>query len=109
MTTSLGDHVSVRRPYGYWHHGIYISDDRVIQFGGGFRDKPKATVEAVSFENFARGSSVEVVLHRSGKRLFGPVGPPGVPGEIVHAEWLLARHPVGRYNLIGWNCETAAT
>ena len=30
-----GDHLKVRRPRGYDHHGIYISDDRVIQFGSG--------------------------------------------------------------------------
>jgi Lecithin retinol acyltransferase len=35
-----GDHLHVFRrvaglPAGYYHHGIYISNDRVIQFGGG--------------------------------------------------------------------------
>ena len=30
-----GEHLKVRRPRGYDHHGIYISDDRGIQFGRG--------------------------------------------------------------------------
>lgn len=31
---SLGDHLRVWRGY-FWHHGIYVGDDRVVQFGGG--------------------------------------------------------------------------
>ena len=31
------------------------------------------------------------------------------PAEIVRrTEWLREHHPVGRYHLIGWNCEHAA-
>ena len=36
----------------YNHHGIYIGDDRVIQFGGGIWDKPHAKIEAVSLKDF---------------------------------------------------------
>jgi hypothetical protein len=110
MNANPGAHVKVRRSFIYWHHGIYIADDRVIQFGGRILDKRHATVEAVTLLDFARSAEVKVVDHSPGRHLFGPVGPPGVPDEIVHrAEWLLNNHPTGRYNLIGWNCETAAT
>jgi len=110
MTASRGAHIRVRRSFGYWHHGIYIDDNRVIQFGGRICDKLRATVEVVSLDGFSRSADVEVVVHSAGRQLFGPVGPPGIPEEIVHrAEWLLLNHPAGRYNLIGWNCETAAT
>jgi hypothetical protein len=39
-----GDHLQVRRRGLYHHHGIYISDDRVIQFGSGITllDKSRA-------------------------------------------------------------------
>ena len=30
-----GTHLQVQRPRLYYHHGIYVSDDRVIQFGSG--------------------------------------------------------------------------
>ena len=30
-----GDHLHVRRRLGYYRHGIYIGDGRVIRFGGG--------------------------------------------------------------------------
>ncbi|MHB1210387.1 MAG: lecithin retinol acyltransferase family protein [Acidimicrobiales bacterium] len=110
MTASPGAHVRVRRRCGYWHHGIYVADNRVIQFGGQIRDKRRATVEVVTLKDFAQSAKVEVVVHSPGVHIFGPVGPPGIPEEIVHrAEWLLANHPKGRYNLVGWNCETAAT
>jgi hypothetical protein len=52
-----GDHLKVRRPRGYHHHGIYISDDRVIQFGSGITltDKSRAAVSAVTLAEFIQG------------------------------------------------------
>jgi Lecithin retinol acyltransferase len=105
-----GDHIRVRRLSLYWHHGIYISDDRIVQFGSGISDKRSATVGVTDLENFARGGRVEVVVHTEHGSLFGAVGPPDYRANIVHrANWLAANHPQGRYNLIGWNCEHAAT
>jgi hypothetical protein len=107
-----GDHIRVRRlPWPYWHHGIYVSDDRVIQFGRGIWDKGRARVEATTLDTFAEHGQVEVVLHSEQPRRFGPVGPPDYRTNIVHrAEWLLRNHPVGRYyHLVGWNCEHVAT
>jgi hypothetical protein len=37
---------------GIGHHGIYVGDDRVIQFGGRIADKPGTTIEAFSVAEF---------------------------------------------------------
>jgi hypothetical protein len=104
-----GDHIRVKRLL-YWHHGIYVSDDRVIEFGSGVGDKRHATVGVTALSGFARGSLVEVVFHNGGAGPFGAAGPPDFRVDIVHrAEWLLKNHPTGRYHLIGWNCEHVAT
>ena len=58
-----GDHLQVRRPMLYNHHGIYVSDDRVIQFGGGIWDKPHAVISAVSLKDFERDGTARVVRH----------------------------------------------
>lgn len=43
MRFAMGDHLRVWRPLwwpmGYYHHGIYIGHDRVVQFGGSVFDK----------------------------------------------------------------------
>jgi lecithin:retinol acyltransferase len=56
-----GDHLQVRRRFLYNHHGIDVTDDRVIQFGGGIFDKPHATIEAVSLADFEKDGTAEVV------------------------------------------------
>ena len=111
-----GDHLRVRRRWGYDHHGIYINDSRVIQFGGRICDKLHANIEAVSLERFEAGGRAEVVVHGGKQRWFrwlpwfGAWLPPAdSPEKIVRrAEWLLEHHPTGRYQLMGWNCEHAA-
>lgn len=108
-TIERGDHIRVGRCC-YWHHGIYVNESRVIQFGGGIGDKYNANIDAVTLAEFAHGRAVQVVTHSPRSRIVGPVGPPGVPDEIVHrAEWLLNNHPPNHYNLVGWNCEHLAT
>jgi hypothetical protein len=104
-----GDHIEVRRPPCYYHHGIYVSAERVIQFGGSVLDKPGATIEAVSLEEFQRGGSPRIVVHDGRLETTGrhPLSDP--PDRVVErAEWLLANHPAGRYDLIGNNCEHMA-
>jgi Lecithin retinol acyltransferase len=105
-----GDHLYVRRRWGYRHHGIYINDDRVIQFGGRISDKPGAGIEAVPLKQFADGGQVEIVKHPRPGGWFGQWLPEADRPEriIQRAEWLLEHHPSGRYNAIGWNCEHAA-
>lgn len=107
-----GTHLRVRRPSGYTHHGVYISDERIIQFGGRISDKPGATIEAVSLNRFESGDLAEPVLHGTRRRPMSLV--PGLPeaqrGEQVvrRAEWLLANYSPGRYNVVGNNCEHMA-
>jgi hypothetical protein len=105
-----GDHLRVRRrPLGYFHHGVYVSDERIIQFGGGICDKPRATIDAVALADFHRGGTVEVVRH-GGHTWFGAWRPEAESREKVvqKAEWLLTNHPRGLYDLVGYNCEHAA-
>jgi len=70
-TFTPGDHLQVRRKLGYNHHGIYINDDRVIQFGGGIFDKPHAAIEAVPLKTSSRVSTDDPAL------IFRPIGKSG--------------------------------
>lgn len=111
-----GSHLRVKRRFGYYHHGIYVSDDEVIQFGGRILDKPTATVGAVSLTCFERGRVAEVVEHGRTRPWWTllwprpPWLPEADPPEIVirRARWLAENHPARRYNLVGYNCEHAA-
>lgn len=65
-----GDHLHVFRrvaglPVGYYHHGIHISNDRVIQFGGGapLLHKDATAVDAVTLAAFENGGAATVVRH----------------------------------------------
>lgn len=104
-----GDHIRVLR-LGYWHHGIYISNDRVIQFGASIRDKRNAVVQAVSLSDFAKGNRVVRVEHPLALPSGDPLGAADRSEEAVYrAEMLLEFHPEGKYNLLGRNCEHIAT
>jgi hypothetical protein len=78
-TFQPGDHLQVWRGY-YYHHGIYISDDRVIQFGSGVTllNKHGTSVGEVSLKDFENGGTVKVVRHG-------------------YESWFSGYHPV-RYN-----------
>ena len=104
-----GDHLHVRRPAGYMHHGVYISDDRVIQFGGRIFDKFGATIDVATLEEFERDGVAEVVVHGGRGRFFPPL-PAVLTGEeiIERAEWLRKNYEPGRYNVVGNNCEHMA-
>lgn len=57
-----GDHLRVRRFGLYWHHGIYVSDERVIEFGGNsLLEKHRAVVRPVSLGEFEKRGRAEVV------------------------------------------------
>jgi len=107
-----GDHLHVRRPLGYFHHGIYISDDRVIQFGSGITllDKSRTAVNAVSLAEFEDGGTATVVHHGYESLLDTGYHPPAdEPWKIVErAEFMLKLQPRLQYNLIGHNCEHIA-
>jgi Lecithin retinol acyltransferase len=96
----------------YWHHGIYVSDDRVIEFGGGTAArKDRSVVRRVTLTDFEGDGSAEVVRHPHNFLGGHGMGLPESlsPDEIVRrAEWLADTCPAGRYNLVGSNCEHVA-
>lgn len=106
---SRGDHIRVGR-LGYWHHGIYISDNRVIQFGANIWQKRNATIQAVTLAEFANGSRVYRVDHPLALPAQDDFGVTTRLDQAVYrAEMLLEFHPEGKYNLLGRNCEHIAT
>lgn len=98
-----GDHVAVRRPEGYVHHGIYLGEGRVAHFSDetGFSGKRHARVVEGGLEAFLGGGRL---LRRRHWR--------GYPREVVlarahavlrgYVEWK-------RYHLFRNNCEHFAT
>lgn len=104
-----GDHLQVRRPMLYDHHGVYVSDDRVIQFGGGIWDKPHAVISAVSLKEFEHDGTARVVRHGRDSWFTGHHPSADARWKIVErAEFLLRLQPKLRYNVIGYNCEHVA-
>jgi hypothetical protein len=107
-----GDHLKVRRPRGYDHHGIYISDDRVIQFGSGITltDKSRTAVSAVTLAEFVQGGIATVERHGYESVLDTGYHPPADEGwkVVARAEFLLELQRRLPYNLIGHNCEIIA-
>jgi hypothetical protein len=85
-TLRRGDWIRVYR-FLYWHHAIYLGNDRVVELGRGMFGG--GTVAFASFANFACGTRAEVVQRG---------------GEIAarRAESLVNRV---RYNLLSANCE----
>jgi hypothetical protein len=106
-----GDHLQVRRPMMYYHHGIYVSDDRVIQFGSGVTLANKRTVgiNAVPLKDFEQGGTATTVRHDYGSPFTGWHPPADESWKTVErAEFLLGLQPRLPYNLIGHNCEVVA-
>ena len=84
----------MHRPRGYDHHGIYISDDRVIQFGSGvtLTDKIRTAVSAVTLAIRAgrHGDSRTPWL----RELVTGYHPPLMRMEVIaRAEFLLKLQP----------------
>lgn len=109
---TMGDHLRVWRPLGlvgYYHHGIYIDNDRVVQFGGNIFDKPHATIGAVPLSTFERCRTAHVVRH-GGRTWWGAPRFEAIPRKMTvrRAERLAQVHPGGLYGLFGYNCEHAA-
>jgi Lecithin retinol acyltransferase len=108
---SPGDHLRVRRPRGYNHHGIYINDDRLIQFGSGITltDKSRTGIDAVPLRDFENGGTVKIVRHGTPRWITGYDPPADEAWKIVErAEFLLKLQPRLPYHLIGHNCEHVA-
>ncbi len=109
MATDLfpGTQLQVRRLIGYRHHGIYLGDGQVAQFGGRVADKSHANVEVVSLHVFASGGRVRRVKNQWMAGVSGDP-PPTRDESVERAKWLVEHHPPGAYNLFGRNCETIA-
>ncbi len=106
-----GDHLQVQRPSLYYHHGIYISDDRVIQFGNGVSlvNKRGVGINAVALKDFEQGGTAAVVRHGYYSLFTGWHPPADESWKIVErAEFLLELQPRLPYNLVGHNCEIIA-
>ena len=95
-----GDHIRVKSNQLY-HHGIYIGNDEVIQFGGPFDmfTKPKdIVVEKVSIEEFLKGGFLEVkVFDRKERKQKRNVD------DIVNTA--LSMLGEGGYDILYNNCE----
>jgi hypothetical protein len=102
-----GTHLRVFRT-GYFHHGVYDSDDRVFEFGGTIWDKPNARIRVVTLDEFAKLGRVTEVKHPGWATVAAL--PPAVDADeiIMRAEFLMVATPPDRYNVLGFNCETAA-
>ena len=66
-TYSRGDHLRVGRlpiagRFLYYHHGIYIGDDRVVQFGGQLWNKPRSGIDQVPLERFSKRGMPEILV-----------------------------------------------
>ena len=106
-----GDHLQVQRPSLYYHHGIYVNDNRVIQFGSGvsLMNKRDVGINAVSLKDFEQDGTTTVVRHGYDSRLTGWHPPADESWKVVkRAEFLLSLQPRLPYNLIGHNCEIIA-
>lgn len=92
-TPPLGAHL-VTPWLGYTHHGIYVGDGKVVQYGALMYDFIRKPVEEVSLEKFAQGRPVFIVAHA---------------GKCFDSEEVIrrARSRLGekRYRLLTNNCE----
>ena len=95
-----GDHIRVKTDQLY-HHGIYLGDEEVIQFGGPFdmfADPKSIVVEKVNIEQFLNGGFLEVKefdrKERKNKR---------TPDEIVNTA--VSMIGTGGYDILRNNCE----
>lgn len=96
----FGDHIRVNRGF-YLHHGIYLDDENVVQFGteaGVEISASNARVMIVSLKDFLKGGTLEVreysIEEEKKKRK---------PTDIVN--YALAHIGEAGYDLISNNCE----
>ena len=95
-----GDHIRVKSNQLY-HHGIYVGNEEVIQFGGPFdmfKNPKEIVVEKVKIEDFLNGGFLEVKeFDRKEKKIKCS------PEEII--ETALSMIGTGGYDLLRNNCE----
>jgi hypothetical protein len=61
---TIGSHIVTPRQ-GYTHHGIYVGEKRVVQYGGLSRGLRRGPVEEVSLSQFAQGREIRVRSYES--------------------------------------------
>lgn len=115
-TFCAGDHIKVNRRL-YAHHGIYVNDDRVIDFSGGHNifEKLEALVQVRTLKEFeGKYGRAEKVKH-PGKFLGGIGFWPGADWEYSSEEVVKRAEALsqvattrGAYRLSGSNCEHIA-
>lgn len=88
-----GDHIRVRRPGGYWHHGIDCGDGTVIHYTGEPIEKLDARIRRTPLEGFLRGGRLRTVKYRSASD----------PETVVQRAQ--SRLGEGMYHLVSNNCE----
>jgi hypothetical protein len=106
-----GDHLQVQRLSLYYHNGIYVRDNRVIQFGSGvsLTNKRGVGINAVSLKDFEQDGTATVVRHGYDRWFAGWHPPADESWKVVErAEFLLSLQPRLPYNLIWHNCEIIA-
>jgi Lecithin retinol acyltransferase len=89
----IGAHIVTPRR-GYTHHGIYVGEGRVVQYGGFSRGLRRGPVEEVSLSQFALGREIRVRSEES--RYFDP------KEVICRARLRLGEN---RYHPLKNNCE----
>src|ERR1700722_15430609 len=89
----VGAHIVTPRR-GYSHHGIYVGQGRVIQYGGLSRGLRRGPVEEVAMEDFSRGHPIWI----RPEQLSEPE-----QSEVVRRARL--RLGEDRYDLLTNNCE----
>ena len=98
-------------PSGYNHHGLYVSDNRVIQFGSGITLTNKGRTGVSTLCRFMTSKTVaRLRLYITTLKFATGYDPPAdEPWKIIgRAEFLLKLQPKVSYHLIGHNCEHIA-
>lgn len=95
---------------GYWHHGIYVGDDRVVEFGGDKQHKADAMIREAGLADFESNGIAEIVPYDQPRSL-APWLPAALPRKerVQRARFLASTAAPGSYNLMGRNCEHVAT
>ncbi len=99
---SYGDQIRVNRGL-YFHHGIYVSDDEVIQYAspkGSEISQETALIISTSLSQFLNGGVVEVREYNSEE-----LKKVRSKDEIVKFAKSKLGTGLGEYNLINNNCE----
>ena len=101
MKPEYSDHIRVNRGL-YYHHGIYLSDECVVQFGGtgndNVLDPANARIIIVSLEEFLRNGTLEVREYSNEEKIIKRS-----PQDI--ANYALSQLGRGGYDLVKNNCE----